>query len=152
MIIRILLLTSLDLITKMLAVHFQSAYLVYNEGMGLGLQNTWVFQSIDQLISIDLLFFVKFIFPVIAVPIMIIGLKEIYDKSLRNYAIVFFMSCFLGNYISRFNPQGVVDFIPMPLTKYIFNLADFYSVIVMFILVVSVIKSYRQEQTEMKIA
>lgn len=151
MLIRILLFTSIDLITKMLAVYLQTPYLIYNKGMGMGLQNSAVFQQIDQLLHIDLLFFVKFIIPILVAPIMIIGLREIPYKSLKNYGIIFFMSCFLGNYISRFSPQGVVDFIPMPFTKYIFNLADFYSLVVMIILLVSTIKSSVDEQKEVSI-
>lgn len=114
----IVVLTFIDLASKELAEKARLKTLVYNKNIALGIEAN------------D---FVKFYMPLIILPLFIYFGYKIDNKKSRDLFYIFLWSGFLGNYISRFNSLGVVDFIPF-FGGIIINIADIYTFVLQVII------------------
>lgn len=110
----VLILLILDLGSKGLAAtlepHNSIFLLTYNPHMTLG------FKAND---------IVKFILPLFCIPIVwsISTVPEL-TRSQKHLCLSFFVAGMIGNYVCRFHPLGVIDFINF--RYFIANFADFY--------------------------
>jgi len=109
----------LDFLSKIIAIKMAFngtvLYLAYNPNHIMGIQSPyWFYKYLSILILIP----AYYLLHKIQVPNKIVG--------------ILFAGC-VGNFIWRFNPEGVVDFIKI--NQYIFNLADcfmWFSVVYIF--------------------
>jgi len=107
--VKTIFLLSLDLISKKIATIFFSDLVVYNKDM------------VFNLLANDT---VKFILPLGLICFSIYTVSMIESKKTQQWAYSFVLASFLGNYIGRFDSNGVVDFINLGWC--VANLADIY--------------------------
>jgi lipoprotein signal peptidase len=111
--------------------------------------NSWFFLFYNKGLNFDIHcnYLTKFIIPAIALPFLPLLGRFIPNQNLKVLTVSLMMSGTLGNYLWRFNPEGVIDFILVG--SYSCNLADifiFVSVLMSFYSIIPYMKSLSPSQ------